>query len=64
MQNDFFHDDGWFSLLGVDVSPLHKAVDSINRLLPTMRASDTPIVWLNWGYSQTVLTCPQFVQRT
>ena len=49
MQNDFFHDDGWFSLLGVDVSPLYKAVDPINRLLPAMRASDTPVVWLNWG---------------
>lgn len=49
MQNDFFHDDGWFGLLGVDVSPLYRAVDPINRLLPAMRASDTPVVWLNWG---------------
>ena len=49
MQNDFFHDDGWFSLLGVDVGPLHEAVDPISRFLPAMRASDVPIVWLNWG---------------
>jgi nicotinamidase-related amidase len=49
MQNDFFRDDGWFGLLGVDLSPLYRAIDPINRLLPSMRAADVPIVWVNWG---------------
>ena len=49
MQNDFFREDGWFGLLGADLSPLYKAIDPINRLLPPMRAADVPIIWVNWG---------------
>ena len=26
MQNDFLRNDGWFGLLGVDLSPLYKAI--------------------------------------
>ena len=49
MQNDFFRKDGWFGLLGVDLSPLCVTIDPINRLLPEMRAADVPILWVNWG---------------
>lgn len=58
MQNDFFRDDGWFGLLGVDLSPLYTAIEPINRLLPPMRAADVPIVWLNWGVRSDGLGLP------
>lgn len=49
MQNDFFRDDGWFGLRGVDRSALFKPIEPIKRLLPPMRAAGVPIVWVNWG---------------
>ncbi len=49
MQNDFFREDGWFGLLGVDLSPLQVAINPISRLLPGMRAAEVPVVWVNWG---------------
>lgn len=49
MQNDFFRDDGWFGMMGVDLSPLFRPIAPINRLLPAMRAAGVPVVWVNWG---------------
>lgn len=49
MQNDFLRDDGWFGMMGVDLSPLFKPIDPINRLLSAMRAADVPVLWVNWG---------------
>jgi nicotinamidase-related amidase len=49
MQNDFCHSQGWLASIGVDISPARKPIEPLNRLLPKLRASSVPIIWLNWG---------------
>jgi nicotinamidase-related amidase len=49
MQNDFCHPEGWLAGIGVDVTPARQPIAPLARLLPTLRAIDVPIVWLNWG---------------
>lgn len=49
MQNDFCHPEGWLASIGVDVSGAARAVDVLSRLLPALRASGVPVIWLNWG---------------
>ena len=49
MQNDFCHPDGWLGHIGVDVSPARRPIDPLRRLLPGLRGSSVPVVWLNWG---------------
>jgi len=49
MQNDFCHPDGWLSSIGVDVMSARTPIPPLARLLPVLRASGVPIVWLNWG---------------
>ena len=58
MQNDFFRDDGWFGLRGVDLSPLFAAIEPINRFLPPMRAAGVPVVWVSWGVRPDGLGLP------
>lgn len=49
MQNDFCTPGGWLAGIGVDVTPLRRPVDTLNRLLPELRQRDVPVIWLNWG---------------
>jgi nicotinamidase-related amidase len=49
MQNDFCHSQGWLASIGVDIAPARKPIEPLNRLLPKLRASSVPIIWLNWG---------------
>jgi len=49
MQNDFCHRDGWLSHIGVDVTPARAPIQPLQRLLPTLRDNDVPVIWLNWG---------------
>ncbi|RWR02484.1 isochorismatase [[Pantoea] beijingensis] len=49
MQNDFCHVDGWLSHIGVDVSAARKPIAPLQKLLPTLRNVDVPVIWLNWG---------------
>lgn len=49
MQNDFCSPDGWLASIGVDVSGARDPIGPLNRLLPTLRSADVPVVWLNWG---------------
>jgi ureidoacrylate peracid hydrolase len=49
MQNDFCHPDGWLASIGVDIAPARAPIEPLQRLLPILRATGTPIVWLNWG---------------
>lgn len=49
MQNDFCHVDGWLSHIGVDVTPTQTAIAPLQKLLPTLRQVQVPIIWLNWG---------------
>ncbi len=58
MQNDFFRDDGWFGLRGVDLSPLFAAIEPINGVLPPLRAAGVPVVWVSWGVRPDGLGLP------
>ena len=49
MQNDFCHPKGWLAHIGVDVAPARRPIAPLRRLLPLLRSSSVPIVWLNWG---------------
>ncbi len=49
MQNDFCHDSGWLHHIGVDVTAARAPIEPLRRLLPALRSSGVPVVWLNWG---------------
>jgi nicotinamidase-related amidase len=49
MQNDFCHQDGWLASIGVDVLPARTPIQPLAALLPSLRAADVPVIWVNWG---------------
>ncbi|MDH2403684.1 cysteine hydrolase [Bradyrhizobium sp. SSUT18] len=49
MQNDFCHPKGWLAHIGIDVTPARRPIEPLRRLLPILRNSSVPIIWLNWG---------------
>ncbi len=49
MQNDFCHPDGWLAGIGVDVSGARGPIAPLTRLLPVLRDTGVPVVWVNWG---------------
>ncbi len=49
MQNDFCSPGGWLDYIGVDVQPLQKPVSPLNHILPELRATGVPVIWVNWG---------------
>lgn len=49
MQNDFCHPDGWLAHIGVDISPARTPIQPLQKLLPTLRETGIPIIWVNWG---------------
>jgi nicotinamidase-related amidase len=49
MQNDFCHPEGWLAHLGTDIAPARAPIAPLRRLLPILRKSDVPVIWVNWG---------------
>jgi nicotinamidase-related amidase len=49
MQNDFCAPGGWVDWLGADLTPERAPIKPLQRLLPALRATGVPIIWLNWG---------------
>ncbi len=49
MQNDFCSPAGWLAHIGVDVSGAARPIAGLLALLPSLRRSEVPVVWLNWG---------------
>lgn len=49
MQNDFCHPDGWLAHIGVDVTPARSPIQPLKALLPTLRKTGIPVIWINWG---------------
>lgn len=49
MQNDFCHPEGWLGHIGVDVTPARAPIGPLANLLPSLRAEDVPVLWVNWG---------------
>ncbi|WAL68854.1 cysteine hydrolase [Amycolatopsis cynarae] len=63
MQNDFCTEGGWLAGIGVDVSVLAPAIDSLRALVPAARAAGLPIVWVNWGNRDDQANLPPGVAR-
>lgn len=61
MQNDFCHPDGWLGHIGVDVTPARQPIAPLQALLPSLRASDVPVIWLNWGNRPDRMNLPPSV---
>jgi len=49
MQNDFCTAGGWLDHIGVDIAPARRPIAPLQKLLPSLRASGVPIIWVNWG---------------
>ncbi len=49
MQNDFCHPNGWLGSIGVDVTPARKPIEPLRTILPVLRRTGMPVVWVNWG---------------
>jgi nicotinamidase-related amidase len=58
MQNDFCAEGGWVHHLGVDYTPNRAPIAPLNKLLPTLRKSGVPVVWVNWGNRPDLLNMP------
>lgn len=58
MQNDFCHPDGWLASIGVDITPARAPIEPLQRLLPVLRATGAPTVWLNWGNRPDLANVP------
>jgi nicotinamidase-related amidase len=55
MQNDFCTEGGWLHSRGVDISPNRKPIAPLSHAIAACRASDIPIVWVNWGVRKDLL---------
>lgn len=49
MQNDFCHPNGWLAQIGVDITPARAPIEPLQALLPVMRKSGVPVLWVSWG---------------
>jgi nicotinamidase-related amidase len=49
MQNDFCHPDGWLAHIGVDITPARVPIEPLKTLLPALRTTNIPVIWVNWG---------------
>jgi nicotinamidase-related amidase len=49
MQNDFCSPDGWLASIGVDIEPARRPIVPLAALLPKLRATGVPVIWVNWG---------------
>jgi len=58
MQNDFCAKGGWCDYLGVDVEPDRKPIKPLQKLLPALRKSGVPVIWVNWGARPDLANMP------
>jgi nicotinamidase-related amidase len=58
MQNDFCTKDGWVDFVGGDHAAARRAIEPLQRLLPALRASDVPVIWVNWGNRPDLMNMP------
>lgn len=49
MQNDFCHPQGWLGSIGVDTQAARRPIAPLQKLVPTLRQSNVPVLWVNWG---------------
>jgi ureidoacrylate peracid hydrolase len=55
MQVDFCTEGGWLHSRGIDVSPNRKPIKPLQALIMAFRASNIPVIWVNWGVRKDLL---------
>jgi nicotinamidase-related amidase len=58
MQNDFCSQGGWVDSIGGDFRPDRKPIKPLQKLLPVLRASGVPVIWVNWGNRPDLANMP------
>lgn len=58
MQNDFCTATGWVDHIGGNFTADRAPIAPLQRLLPTLRAQQVPIVWVNWGNRADLANMP------
>ncbi|MCU4413132.1 cysteine hydrolase family protein [Acinetobacter sp. WU_MDCI_Axc73] len=58
MQNDFCTAKGWVDHIGGNYEIDRKPIAPLQQLLPTLRAHDVPVVWVNWGNRSDLANSP------
>ncbi|MEJ2688034.1 MAG: cysteine hydrolase [Gammaproteobacteria bacterium] len=58
MQNDFCAGGGWVDHLGVDYTPDRDPIEPLQQLLPALRGSGVPVIWVNWGNRPDLANMP------
>jgi len=63
MQNDFCTEGGWLHSRGIDITPNRKPIAPLKRLIAACRATDLPVVWVNWGVRKDLLNISPSLQH-
>jgi nicotinamidase-related amidase len=58
MQNDFCSKGGWVDSIGGDYRPDRTPIKPLQKLLPALRASGVPVIWVNWGNRPDLANMP------
>jgi nicotinamidase-related amidase len=58
MQNDFCTKGGWVDHIGGDYSADRAPIAPLQRLLPVVRESGVPVIWVNWGNRPDLANMP------
>ena len=58
MQNDFCTNGGWVAQIGGDYNADRAPIAPLQRLLPALRNSGVPVIWVNWGNRPDLMNMP------
>lgn len=58
MQNDFCTATGWVDHIGGNYEIDRQPIAPLQKLLPTLRAHDVPVIWVNWGNRKDLANSP------
>ncbi|MFM0379274.1 cysteine hydrolase [Paraburkholderia strydomiana] len=58
MQNDFCTKGGWVDHIGGDFGADRAPIAPLQRLLPVVRNSGVPVIWVNWGNRPDLANMP------
>lgn len=63
MQNDFCTVGGWMHSKGIDIEPNRKPIAPLKALTTALRASNIPVIWVNWGVRRDLLNISPSLQH-
>jgi ureidoacrylate peracid hydrolase len=63
LQNDFLHDEGWYSQSGIDISHMQRVIEPTRSLLEAARTASVPVIWTRHGFRDATDAGPFFQLR-